>query len=70
MQTTHIKMADRTLRFVASDSGECHVSAWKKTGYSNEPKRLGGYEVTPEQMQKAMADAIAAGGVQVADVYA
>ena len=66
--TVHIKVNDRVLRFVASDNS-FNTSVWIKAGEMGEPKRIGGFEVSREQFERALADARAK-GVEVADVYA
>jgi len=68
MRTTHIKVADRILRFVESDDS-FNTSVWIKSGPLGEPRRIGGFEVSREQFTKALADARAK-GVEVEDVYA
>jgi len=66
--TVHIKLGDRTIRFVEFD-GTFNTSVWMRKGEMNEPKRIGGYEVSQAQFEKALADARAK-GKEVADVYA
>ena len=68
MSTTHIKIGDRTIRFVESDNS-FNTSVWIKAGEMGEPKRIGGFEVSREQFTKALADARAK-GTEVPDVYA
>ena len=66
--TVHVKVADRVIRFVEFDK-TFNTSVWVKAGAMNEPKRLGGFEVSREQFEKALAEARAK-GAEVADVYA
>ena len=66
--TTHIKIGDRTIRFVEFD-GTFNTSVWMRKGEMNEPTRIGGFEVSREQFTKALADARAK-GTEVPDVYA
>jgi len=68
MSTVHVKVGDRTLRFVESE-GSFNTSVWVKAGPLGEPKRVGGFEVSQAQFEKALAEARAK-GVEVADVYA
>ena len=66
--TIHIKVGDRTIRFVEFD-GTFNTSVWMRKGEMGEPTRIGGFEVSKEQFEKALAEARAK-GIEVADVHA